>query len=391
MRSGSDKKKSFFLLGLISAMNLVSNVAKSDELLGPEIGVLPFAMGRAYSAVADDWLALHYNPAGLSLFEGVDFQITDLAIGINRETISNYSDYADLLGSGSSVDTFRALSGKHLHARLGSTTQLTIPGVAFGLIYQRVIDFENQNLIYPVTSVRDTTDFGFAGGFGFGIGKGANRTKQLRFGLSLKYLRRTGGIKDIDIVELTSSSTSAILDQFSSSGWGVGLTLGMQYQLPINSRAEYTFSFVYHDIGNTSFGSNSDSDRPTRIEQNMIAGMAARFPIGGAANRRVARRFGHPRSSSALTLAFDYSHINVSLNQEQFAKRLHFGMNLALPIVSMQVGLNQSKISFGAGVDLGALKIQGASYAEELGSYAGQRADRRYLLSIATGIGFSKL
>ncbi len=370
---------------------LLPTIGSADEIYGPEIGVLPFAMGRAYSAVADDWLALHYNPAGLALFEGVDFQITDLALGINRETVNRYSAYTDLLSAGSSLSTFEGLTGRHIHAKLGSTSQLTIPGFAMGLIYQRVIDFDNQNLVFPVTKIRDTTDFGFAAGFGFGLGRGSNRTKRLRLGMSLRYLRRTGGVKQIRIEELTSATASALLDQFSASGWGLGATLGMQFQLPFKTRSEYTMSFVWHDIGNTTFGKHTDTDRPDAIEQNMILGFSARFPIGGRANRRTARRFGHPRSSSAFILSFDYSHANIPMDELHFPRRLHFGMNLVLPVISLQAGLNQSSITLGAGVNLGAIKINASTYGEELGSFAGQRPDRRFLLSIATGLGFPKL
>lgn len=379
------------LLAFLFTVLLSPATTKADELFGPEIGVLPFGMGRAYSAVADDWLALHYNPAGLALFEGVDFQITDLTLGINRETVNRFEAYSDLLSAGTGLSTFEGLQGRHLSAKLGSTTQLTIPNFAIGFIYQRTIEFDNQNLIFPTTRIRDTTDFGFAAGFGFGIGKGQNRTKRLRLGMSLRYLRRTGGVKDIGIADLSSGDTDAILDQFEAEGWGLGATLGMQFQLPFKGRSEYTLSFVWHDIGDTTFGKHTEADRPESIEQNMTLGFAARFPIGGKANRRTARRFGHPRSSSSLVFSFDYSHLNLGLDEVHFAKHLHFGMNLSLPILSFQAGMNQSSLTLGIGADLGAIKVNAATYAEELGDYAGQRPDRRYLISIATGFGFSKL
>ncbi len=378
-------------LVLFVSCYLPYQTAEAKELYGVEIGTLPYGMGRAYSAVADDWLALHYNPAGLALFEGVDFQFTELNIGVNRETVRRYKQYVNLVKDGTRLSTFQALSGRHIHARLGSTSQLTIPHVAMALIYQRTVEFENQNLILPITTIRDTTDFGFAAGFGFGFGRGQNRTKLLRLGLSLRYLRRTGGVQDIVIADLINANTDEILDRFSLSGLGLGATLGAQFQLPFKGRSEYIFSFVWHDIGRTTFGKYTDVERPAPIEPNMVAGFAARFPIGGAANRREARRFGHPRSSSALTLAFDYSHLNINTDKEHFVKHLHFGMNLQLPIISLQAGFNQSSLTLGAGVDLGVVKVNGVSYGEERGSYAGQRVDRRYQISIATGFGFSKL
>jgi hypothetical protein len=63
-------------------------------------------------------------------------------------------------------------------------------------------------------------------------------------------------------------------------------------------------------------------------------------------------------------------------------------MNLDLPVLSFQVGLNQSSLTLGTGFDIGIIRVEAATYGEELGSYAGQRRDRRYLLSIGSALGF---
>jgi hypothetical protein len=63
--------------------------AGARELYGPEAGVIPYGMGRAYSAVADDWLSLHYNPAGLALVKKVDFQIFDLKVESNHDVVTS--------------------------------------------------------------------------------------------------------------------------------------------------------------------------------------------------------------------------------------------------------------------------------------------------------------
>ena len=120
----------------------------------------------------------------------------------------------------------------------------------------------------------------------------------------------------------------------------------------------------------------------------MVVGLGLRLPIGGRKNRRLERRYGPDRSTSHLSFAFDYSHLNYSLAEEQFPKHIHFGMNLDLPILSIQLGLNQTSFTAGMGFDLWALKINAATYAEELGNYGGQRRDRRYLLSIGSSFGF---
>jgi hypothetical protein len=352
--------------------------------------VLPFAMGRAYSAVADDWLALHYNPAGLAVVEGVDFQILDAKLGVSSDAVNNFGEYKKLGSSGSDAQKLTALSGKRVHANLGNVTQLTIPKFAVALVYDNRVDFDNRNQVYPQIRVRNTLDTGFVTGIGVGVGRANNRQKALRLGMSLKYLKRRGGVKDLTVANI-SNNTKALLDQFQATGWGLGATFGMQYQLPVSGRAEYTISFVYHDIGNTSFGSFSQKDRPTPIEQNMTTGFAMRFPIGGSVNRRAARRFGQPRSTNHLTMTAEYSHLNIGTDREHLPKHLHFGLNLDLPIISLQAGWNQTSPTFGLSLDLSALRVSAASYAEDIGGYGGQIRDRRYLISVGTGFGFSQL
>ena len=63
-------------------------------------------------------------------------------------------------------------------------------------------------------------------------------------------------------------------------------------------------------------------------------------------------------------------------------------MNLDLPLLSFQLGYNQRSLTLGTSFDIGILKIAAATYGEELGSYAGQRRDRRYLLSIGSDLSF---
>ena len=164
----------------------------------------------------------------------------------------------------------------------------------------------------------------------------------------------------------------------------------MQYRLPVPGSIEYTSSFVWHDIGQTTFGGPAAKDPPTPINQNIVAGAAIRFPIGGGQSRRALRRNGPKRSDSSLSLAFDYDHLETSWNREALVKHVHVGANLDLPVLSFQLGLNQTSFTFGTSFDIGIMKVALATYGEELGDYAGQRPDRRYLVSVGSTFGFSR-
>ncbi len=364
---------------------LLANTAGASELYGPEAGVVPYGMGRAYSAIADDALALHYNPAGLAMVRKVDFQLFDLRVGTNRDVIQSYKQLGDLGKSsgGSVADTLGRYNGKHIQGAAGNSTQLTIPNFALGFTYDAHTDFNMENQVYPVTRMRYTRDLAFH----LGAAVSAGKRRDFRMGSSVRYVRRTGGVRDVRISDI-SGNRNAVTDQFGATGAGIGGTFGLQYRLPTQGRTEFTTSFVWHDIGHTSFGGSHQQNGPTRIEQNIVAGAGIRIPIGGKKNRRLERRYGPTRSSSHLSFAFDYSHLNRNWDEEHFPKHSHLGMNLDLPILSIQVGLNQTSLTLGTSFDIGIVRVSVATYGEEVGSYGGQKVDRRYLLSIGTGVGF---
>jgi hypothetical protein len=342
-------------------------------------------MGRAYSAVADDWLSLYYNPAGLAMVDRVDFQLFDLKVESNRDVLNSYSLLKHLNSSSSSAaSTLSGFAGKHILASASNVTQITIPYFALGVVYDAHTDLDLENLSYPITQMRYTRDLEIVAGGAVPL----DPKKNLRIGASLKYIHRTGGSREVTISQIVGSSQS-ITSLFKQSATGFGGDFGMQYQLPVPGRIEYTSSFVWHDIGQTSFGGPAAVNPPTTIEQDMVAGLGIRFPIGGGQNRRAARRYGPKRSSSSLSLAFDYEHLNTSWNQEALVKHMHVGANLDLPLLSFQLGLNQTSLTFGSSFDIGIVRVSLATYGEEIGSYAGQHPDRRYLLSVGSAFGFS--
>lgn len=368
---------------ILAALIFGAIPAQAEELYGPDVGVVPFGMGRAYSALADDWLALHYNPAGLALVKKVDVQLFDLRVGSNRDVLQSYSNFSGMGKSGGLANSLNSFVGKHVMASLSNQSQITVPHFAIGLGYDIHANVDIQNSAYPTTFTRYTKDLTLQMGGALAAGP----KKALRVGASVRFINRTGGSRYLTVDEIAGSKAS-LKEKFMSNGSGIGGTIGMQYRLPTPGRTEVTTSFVWHDIGKTVYGGSMDQNRPSRTDDNMVAGLGIRFPIGGKKNRRLERRYGPDRSTSHLSLAFDYSHLNYSINEEHLPKHLHFGMNLDLPIVSLQLGINQTSFTTGFGFDLWALKVNFATYAEEMGNYGGQRRDRRYLLSIGSSMGF---
>ena len=116
---------------------------------------------------------------------------------------------------------------------------------------------------------------------------------------------------------------------------------------------------VYTDIGDTTFGGKADA-----IKANLATGVAFQYSL----------------NVSKLTLTSDYRHI---LNETDWRKKIHFGMEFALPMVTLYGGLNQVTFTYGAGIDVWLFRLTVLSYSEEEGSFVHQDGMRRWVLKLA--------
>lgn len=355
----------------------------------PKIGVEPLAMGRAYSAIADDWLALHYNPANLAAVRGLDLKLLHFKIGGNQQIYNSYNDINDLDQAGTLSDTLNVLAGKQLQFDIETGVQFTVPHFALGAYYEILGQFSMINLAYPTTTVTYTKDFSIIVGTGWGIGRHRKRYI-VSIGSSLRIMQRQGGTQDISI-DTIGGETDALLSRFSEKGRGIGVTPALTFQWPLQSRMEISNSVVWHNLGKISFGKAESLERPTRIEDNLTVGMGIRMPFWGKLNRRRTRRFGQSRGNYNLSFTFDYSHLNLKADEADPAKKMHAGMRLKLPFISLYLGNSQTQWTYGFSIDALLFDIKAASYTEELGSFAGQQRDRRYVLSITGGFSVDRL
>jgi len=96
---------------------------------------------------------------------------------------------------------------------------------------------------------------------------------------------------------------------------------------------------------------------------------------------------GKSFSAFGIVGALDYKDITGAFEEdEDIAKRIHMGAEVRfLRFLAVRAGLNQGYVSAGATLDLWVLRFDFATYSEEVGAYAGQREDRRYVGQITIG------
>lgn len=354
---------------------LNSGIGAAKELRWTHYGLRPLAMGNAYVAVADDFNALFYNPAGLARLKGWDGEVLNPSLEISKNTVEILSDVRKLAqGASGSVDAVLDIleknTGKNQRFAMGWTPHLVMPGFGMGM----GVDVPLTMAIHRDISVdldfgpRVLAPVGVAGNF---------LEDRLSVGASLK-LALVGGVErefSINDIEAFSKkdtgSSGPKLSDYVLGGAGVGADIGLLFT-PIKTMSP-TFGVSVTDVGGTTYSKKLD--------------------IGGTSLGTPDLRL--PSVNTGLSLipweaAGMYLRTSVdahAINQPQhFSKKFNLGMEWGYgSLLKVQTGLHQGELSAGFELDVMLLAIRFVTYTEQLGVIAGENdnlSDRRYALQL---------
>ncbi|MNS96079.1 hypothetical protein D3C72_1303620 [compost metagenome] len=189
-------------------------------------------------------------------------------------------------------------------------------------------------------------------------------------GVSVKRMERWGGeSQDLGLTTIANADDfRAIGDNFENKGQGYGLDVAVMSELegPLSP----TLAVVWQDVGSTAFTKTAGADAPPRINQNLSFGAGMGIDLPGL----------------DWVVGIEGRHL---LEPDiQIGKKLHIGTELSLPLIDVRAGYSQGYMSYGAGLNLFILRVDAASYTEELGVYPGQTAEARYMVSVSIDLGF---
>ncbi len=329
-------------------------------------GVRPLGMGGAFTAVADDENALFYNPAGLSEISTLQLGIFNPLIEVSKKTIDMVNDAqdTDFDDTGETTNFLRDYVGEHQHARAALFPHVGFNIFGFGAmvggIGQATVDLEVRNPVWPEAHIDMVVDKGLLGGVG-----GKLPLTGLRAGASIKMISRDSLEEVYTATEIASDNFDSQMDDDQNSGSGVSLDLGAIYTLPFVKAADLDVGLAIQNVPSMDMGDARDIDTQANL---------------GFAVKKEFLKF-------RLLGAIDYMDVTKAIGEdEDFGKRLHMGVEFQLPIIlSVRAGLNQGYYSLGATIDAWVFRFDFATYGEEVGSYAGQREDRRYVGQITIG------
>lgn len=379
-----------FLIAVALAAGATS--AYANELKWTHFGVRPLAMGNAYVAVADDYNALFYNPAGLARLKEWDGEFLNPALEVSDDTVQFLKDAQQLAaGSAGSVtavlDLLENNTGKTQHFGLGLTPHLVFPGWGFGV---------GVDLNTTLTFHRDISadvDFGprIIAPFAFAMNFLEDR---LSVGAGVKFVARGGVDREFSINDIeaftsddTESSSSGSgttggtataaeadsgpeLKDFFEGGMGVGMDFGLLFT-PIKTM-EPTLGLSISDFGGTPY---TEFD----VGGNALGAPNARLP---SVNTGISIK-PYSANNMFVRASADAHAINQPVH---YSKKWNLGVEWGYgSIIKVQSGLHQGELSAGFEFDVFLFSCRFATYAEQLGTVAGQDddlSDRRYVLQL---------
>ncbi len=331
-------------------------------------GVRPLGMGGAFTAVADDENAMFYNPAGLNNIQGFHgMEILNPIVEVGTNTIDFYQDLDDALDASTqterdqkTADVLTRSIGEHLHMRASLFPNVVFHNFGLGILGQGFFDGEPNHPMgetFPLLQVRAGYDLALLLSGAHGI-----FGQYLQIGLTAKIIRRSLVDKGYTVREIVDQDGISLSDDIKH-GVGIGSDVGAILRLPILFTP--AIGITVQNVGDI------DLDKAGKIPQQINAGVALKppFPLG------------------QLVLAADVVDIGKELgNDNDQYKRLHLGAEYSpIGMLSLRAGLNQGYPTFGATLNLWLLKIVGAYYVEEIGAFAGQRDDQRYVVQASIG------
>jgi len=276
---------------------------------------------------------------------------------VSENSIGFASDLMDLEGTDEAAvaDFLNQHVGEHQHAQAALYPNFYTRNFAFGLLGSAVLDLDVRNPANPEVVTDAKVD---AAGL-IGVAHDFHQ-KMFQIGVTGKYVRREGVKKTFQAADIVVN-----FDPFAdrTSDTDFAFDLGTKVNFPVALRP--SVALVLQNIGDLNFGTLGV------IPQQVGLGVGFHPDFMGLSN----------------TIALDIQDVTKQIESDNdLYKRVHIGAEMRWPrILSLQAGVNQGYYTAGGSLDFRIVKLAAATYAEEVGTAAGQRGDRRYVAQLSLG------
>lgn len=342
-------------------------------------------MGNAFVAIADDYAATLYNPAGLARIKKNQTNLSLLHAGLDTK-IPGFYDQIQSVGDTQDIQKMTELLesnyGNHYSARIGLLNAHWVgPNWGFAVIPS---DFQLElrvgQLVGPNVEVVATHDTTIAYGRGWDVDLGSAKNGNLSLGVTAKAIYRGYFNKSLSAVDLAFDS-NILRGEDAGEGLTIDGDIGLLYSPKFTKRGFWGFlgfaqpnlGVVVRNVVDYGFPMNfrqidPRSGEPARLERRVDVGSAFQLPDWWIWKTRF-----------ALDIR-DIGHSNWT-----FQKGLHAGAEFAWKIRSWwqggwRIGVNQGYFTAGFNGDFALFRLDLVSYAQEVGTSRTPKSTRIYML-----------
>lgn len=357
------------VLFFLTLLTITTQAFSRDQYDWTLFGVRPLGMGNAFVAVADDFNALYYNPAGLARLKDWKMELINPKFDISSNTYFLFKrtqsegnmDLAEVL------EKIDEEAGKPHHIGFGIRPYYVRPGWGFSIgseTFASFITSSNGPEIETMAMTRFQVPFSHARNF---------LKDQLSVGLTVKLNAIAALDKDINIDTVgllitEDGEEKPDLSDYLATGLGIGFDMGVLFT-PSNTPLEPTFGLSITDFGGSKWRKiRADADKVKFLPPAINTGMSIK-PYRG--------------ENSYLLFAVDTHTIN---RDSHFSKKISFGLEWGYSdIIKFQTGFYHGQITGGMEFDVPFFTLRLATYGVDRSPIVGKEknlVDRRVVVQI---------
>lgn len=334
------------------------------ELYQPGLQNRCLAMGGTCISHVRGADSVFFNPAALARMEGFALTLGQVQAGISKSVLDVSSEFQ---GSDDfTTSDLDKLYGRTFMADVAARASLAMPFIGFGVYSNNYTKMRFSDPTFPTFKMDLISDYGY--GIGAAVPLGSN----VSLGMTVRHVKRWGGNEEVNVGDLVGANANSIAEQ-AFQDRGVGHAMDVGFMATLEHPLKPTFSFVWQDLGVTTFSQTAGTKPPPSQYDNLIFGVAA-FQETALVD---------------FTHAFEYKFIRTN-NGDDLGKKLHLGTEASFGLLNLRGGLNQGYVTYGAGIDLWFLQVDATVYSNELGTYAGQDRSDNYNVSLTLSLDFDQ-
>ncbi len=367
---------------LLAASALQADYAYPQVYKDPRI----MGMGGANVAVGGLGSSLFSNPAGISRIPreyGFEVDVINLGAAINQDIMDFGDEIGDADGTQETTDVLSEYTGKNNHIGVSNYTSVSKKfekiGFSLGALGSLDLNMKPHSGFGPAGMLEVNgmalTGVALGGSYDLGGVDAGNYTfEDLSVGAGVKvmnYGAMSMNLSPSEVDELGDSDDP--YDYMDSKGYvaegtSTVVDLGAVYAVTPDVSAGMSIM----NIG--GIGEEGVQEIPMTVN------------LGGA----YLMDFSDRALFKRVRFAADYIDLTQAYADSSLVKRTRLGADLHVwdnwfSTLGLQVGLYQGHMSAGLDFRTTFLRLSYATYAEELGAYSGQDADRRHMVNIALG------